>query len=75
MFPLRSSLFRVSVPFDVSDGRCGIIVSVLDHCLPFYFKVLFKMVIKVCLLTHLCGMDFSTITLWTGPFPIEGPTG
>ena len=24
-------------PFDVSDGRCGIIVSVPDHCLPFNF--------------------------------------
>ena len=26
-------------PFDVSDGRCGIIVSVPDHCLPFYFDI------------------------------------
>ena len=25
-------------PFDVSDGRCGINVSIPDHCLPFYFK-------------------------------------
>ena len=25
-------------PFDVSDGRCGIIVSISDHCLPFYFQ-------------------------------------
>ena len=25
-------------PFDVSDGRCGIIVSIPDHCLPFYFR-------------------------------------
>ena len=24
-------------PFDVSGGRCGIIVSIPDHCLPFYF--------------------------------------
>ena len=24
-------------PFDDSDGRCGIIVSIPDHCLPFYF--------------------------------------
>ena len=23
--------------FDVSDGRYGIIVSIPDHCLPFYF--------------------------------------
>ena len=23
-------------------------------------------------LTHLCRVDSSTITLWTGPFPIEG---
>ena len=22
--------------FDVSDGRCGIIVSISGHCLPFY---------------------------------------
>ena len=34
MFPLGSSYFVF--PFDVSDGRCGIIVSVPDHCLPFY---------------------------------------
>ena len=33
MFPLGSSYFV----FDVSNGRCGIIVSVPDHCLPFYF--------------------------------------
>ena len=26
-------------PFDVSDGRCGIIVSIPDHCLPFYFVI------------------------------------
>ena len=25
--------------FDVSDGRCGIIVSIPDHCLPFYFSI------------------------------------
>ena len=24
-------------PFDVSDGRCRIIVSIPDHCLPFFF--------------------------------------
>ena len=24
---------------DVSDGRCGIIVSIPDHCLPFYFAL------------------------------------
>ena len=24
--------------FDVSDGRFGIIVSIPDHCLPFYFR-------------------------------------
>ena len=23
-------------PFGVSDGRCGLIVSIPDHCLPFY---------------------------------------
>ena len=38
MFPLESSYFVfVFFPFDVSDGRCGIIVSIPDHCLPFYF--------------------------------------
>ena len=37
MFPLGSSYFVLCFfPFDVSDGRCGIIVSVPDHCLPFY---------------------------------------
>ena len=42
MFPLGSSYFMfVFFPFDVSDGRCGIIVLIPDHCLPFYF--------------HLCG--------------------
>ena len=35
---IRVQLFRVCVfPFDVSDGRCGIIVSIPVHCLPFYF--------------------------------------
>ena len=28
--------------FDVSDGRCGIIVSIPDHCLPFYFLYIRK---------------------------------
>ena len=33
MFPLGSSYFMfVFFPFDVSDGRCGIIVSIPDHC-------------------------------------------
>ena len=27
--------------FDVSDGRCGIIVLIPDHCLPFYFSIIF----------------------------------
>ena len=27
--------------FEVSDRRCGIIVSVPDHCLPFYLALLF----------------------------------
>ena len=36
---IRIQLFRVCFfPFDVSDGRCGIIVSIPDHCLPFYFS-------------------------------------
>ena len=38
MFPLGSSYFVfVFLSLYVSDGRCGIIVSVPDHCLPFYF--------------------------------------
>ena len=38
MFPLGSSCFVfVFLPFDVSGGRCGIIVSIPDHCPPFYF--------------------------------------
>ena len=32
-------------PFDVSDGRCGIIVSIPDHCLPFYFALKFKLLL------------------------------
>ena len=27
------------------------------------------------ILTHLCQMDSSTLTLWTGPFPTEGVSG
>ena len=39
MFPLGSSYsYLCFFPFDVSDGRCGIIVSIPDHCLPFYFE-------------------------------------
>ena len=39
MFPLGSSYFVfVCLSFHVSDERCGIIVSIPDHCLPFYFK-------------------------------------
>ena len=38
MFPLGSSYFVfVFLSLGVSDGRCGIIVSIPDHCLPFYF--------------------------------------
>ena len=38
MFPLASSYFMfVFLLFDVSDGTSGIIVSIPDHCLPFYF--------------------------------------
>ena len=37
---IRVQLFCLCFfPFDVSDGRCGIIVSIPDHCLPFYFAV------------------------------------
>ena len=40
-FPLRPSYFVfVFFPFDVSDGRCGIIVSIPDHCLSFYFMLM-----------------------------------
>ena len=37
LFPLGSNYFMFVFPFDVSDGRCGINVSIPDHCLPFYF--------------------------------------
>ena len=38
MFPLGFSYFVfVFFPFDVSDGRCGIIVSIPDHCFLLYF--------------------------------------
>ena len=37
LFPLGSRYFVfVFLSFHVSDGRCGIIVSIADHCLPFY---------------------------------------
>ena len=26
-------------------------------------------------LTHLCQVDFSTLTLWIGPFPVKGLSG
>ena len=40
MFPLGSSYFVfVFFPFDVSDERCGILLSIPDHCLPFYFVI------------------------------------
>ena len=39
-FPLVTFLLGSSYfVFDVSDWRCGIIVSVPDHCLPFYSVV------------------------------------
>ena len=38
-FPLGSSFSCLCFfPFDVSDGRCGIIASIPDHYLPFYFS-------------------------------------
>ena len=41
MCPLGSSYSCLCfVPFDVSDGRCWIIVSIPDHCLHLYFKML-----------------------------------
>ena len=27
---------------------------------------------KILLLTHLCQLESSTLTLWSGPFPIKG---
>ena len=43
MFPLGLVISRLCfIPFDVSDGRCGLIVSVPDHCLPFYFADRFR---------------------------------
>ena len=43
MFPLGSSyyVFVFFFPFDVPDGRCGIIASIPDHCLPFYLEKAF----------------------------------
>ena len=39
MFPLGSVYFVfVFLSLCFSDGRCGIIVSVPDHFLPFYFE-------------------------------------
>ena len=39
MFPLGSIISCLCFfPFDVFDGRFGIIVSIPDHCLPFYFR-------------------------------------
>ena len=39
MLPLGSGFSCLCFfPFDVSDGRCGRIVSISDHCLPFYFS-------------------------------------
>ena len=42
MFPLESCyfVFVFSFFFDVSDEMCGIIVSIPDYCIPFYFKKL-----------------------------------
>ena len=38
MFPLCPVILCLCFfPFDVSYGRCGIIVSIPDHCLPFCF--------------------------------------
>ena len=39
--PLAVSAHQTSFEsFDVSDGRCGIIVSIPDHCFPFYLVFL-----------------------------------
>ena len=43
MFPLGPVISCLCFfPFDVSDGRCGIIVSIPDNCLPFYFFIVTK---------------------------------
>ena len=41
-FPLGSIVISCLCffPSDVSDGMFGIIVSIPDHCLPFYFVIL-----------------------------------
>ena len=48
-------------PFDVSDGRCGIIVLIPDHCLPFYFgsydhwMIVYPVYVFFCPVTILFG--------------------
>ena len=52
MFPLGSSYFVFVFPFDVSDGRCGIIVSIPDHCVPFYFVNTFYILNKYIFISN-----------------------
>ena len=43
MFPLGSRYFVfvfLTLQVDASGRRCGIIVSIPDHCLPFYFEII-----------------------------------
>ena len=35
----------IVVSFDASHGMCGIIVSIPDHCLPFYFALCYFVVV------------------------------
>ena len=50
------------------DGRCGIIVSVPDHCLPFYFPLLrndLQVLIPVCVCVCVCVCLF--VSRFYGP--------
>ena len=58
VFPLGSS-YLCFFPFDVSDGRCGIIVSIPDHCLPFYCDLR-----NHCYLHERCGRHTSVDELF-----------
>ena len=37
----RNFVTLIQIGIDVSDGRCGIIVSIPDHCLPFYIAYVY----------------------------------
>ena len=64
VFQLHSVYFN-RLSFDVSDGRCGIIVSIPDHCLPFYLTGLFYFVLLFLLIilpTTTTGTVFTNFT-------------